>query len=400
MAPSPHVVVAGAGPTGLTAALKLAQHGIPVVVLEAGPTLSRESRASTFHPPTLEMLDHLGVGDELHSRGIVASTFQFRDRRDGVIAELDLALLADETRFPYRLQCEQSKLTPILLEKLATYAHAEVRFAAPVEHVDVDGDGVTVKVRDGSSVQGDLLIGADGASSQVRRSLGLSFEGKTYPESYLVVSTPYDVRLRLPDIAEVNYISDPDEWLVMLRTPEHWRVLFPVDPEGASEPSPDEIQARLRAVLGGSESYPVDHTSLYNVHQRIVDSFKHGPVLLAGDAAHVNNPLGGLGMNSGIQDAYYLVTAIGLAGDAAGPELEAYADERRRVQVEHVLPHSDSSWTAMRETDPAARAEWHAELRAVANDPDRAREQMRRATLLDVVRASRFFEPSGLGSVT
>ena len=185
-----HVLIAGAGPVGLTAALALARRGCEVTVLEAGDDLAAESRASTFHPPTLEMLDALGVGADLLARGLVAPTFAYRDRREGLIAELDLSVLAEDTPYPYRVQCEQSKLCVILLAHLARQPTARVRFGWPVDSVRQAADqadgGVVAVAEDGREVTGDWLIAADGASSAVRRALELPFDGITYPERFLV----------------------------------------------------------------------------------------------------------------------------------------------------------------------------------------------------------------------
>ena len=205
------VLIAGAGPVGLTAALSLARQGVSVAVLEAGPDLAAESRASTFHPPSLEMLADLGVLDALMAKGITSTTFQYRDRSGGVIADLDLSVLAADTAYPYRVQCEQSRLTPILRDALLEYEGCSIVYDAEV--TDVEQDAVGVRVHAGKVYAADWLIGADGASSAVRKSLGLEFEGLTYPERFLVVSTSEDLEQLLPGIAAVNYVFDPQEWL-------------------------------------------------------------------------------------------------------------------------------------------------------------------------------------------
>ncbi|WP_040796369.1 FAD-dependent oxidoreductase [Nocardia higoensis] len=373
----PHVVVAGAGPVGLTAALALARRGVTVTVLEQGPDLAAESRASTFHPPTLEMLERLGVVETLLERGIVAPTFQYRDRRGGEIATLDLAVLAADTAFPYRVQCEQSRLTPILLDALPP--EADIRFRHRVQGVVQDGDKVLIHTDQGV-LQADWLIGADGAHSAVRKALGAEFAGTTYPERFLVASVDEDLEAALPGIALINYVFDPQEWLVLLRTPHHWRVLLPTPADTSDDDEIARLPERLRGVADLGRPWHILHASLYRVHQRVTEQFRFDRVLLMGDAAHVNNPLGGLGMNSGMHDAVTMATALADVLDGSPDEVLTEAARRRRtVAVDHVQRTSHDNWSRIR-GDNAAE---HERLRRLAADPEAARAYLRRACLID-----------------
>jgi 2-polyprenyl-6-methoxyphenol hydroxylase-like FAD-dependent oxidoreductase len=389
------VIVVGGGPVGMTVALALARADVPVTVLEAGNALSSESRASTFHPPTLEMLDRLGVADELVSVGLRAPHFQYRDRQEGLIAEFDLGLLSRDTRFPFRLQCEQSLLTPIVARHLQQMPGVSLQFGQRVSAVRQDEPAsVTVSVVSANgprTLVAPWVIGADGAHSVVRQSLGLSFEGLTYPDRYLVVTTSLDLREVMPGIAYVNYVSDPYEWFVVLRTQREWRVLFPVGMDEHDEDltSDEAVQRRMATIALRPQGYPVTHVTLYQVHQRLVSSFRVKRVLLAGDSAHVNNPLGGMGMNSGIHDAYLLARHLARVwhGDAPDSLLDQWARDRRRIFVDHVQRSSAGNWSAIREPDLAARAAQQDQLRQTAADPDLARAYLLKSSLLESVQA-------------
>ena len=309
------VFIAGAGPVGLTAAACLVRSGIPVTVFEASESLSEESRASTFHPPTLDMLDDLGFAAELIGQGLVAPRFQYRTRR-GVIAEFDFAAIADKTRHPHRLQSEQFKLTRIIHGKLEHDPSFRIEFGRRVEGVTQDANGVTVRLTgpNGRSEErrAPWLIGADGAGSNVRRSLGIEFEGFTWPERFLVVSTPYDFYAVVPDLVAVTYVADPVQWHFFLQIPGMWRMMFPIASDVPDETATSRAfaQTALASLVPGVTDYEIIHVTLYRVHQRVAKTFRRDRVFLAGDAAHINNPLGGMGMNGGIHDAVNLAQRL------------------------------------------------------------------------------------------
>ena len=347
MAIEERVLIAGAGPVGLVAAANLVRNGVPVTVFEVGRDLSEESRASTFHPPTLDMLDRLGAAKPLIAQGLVAPAFQYRSKQHGVLAKFDFGMIADVTGHPYRVQCEQSKLTRILYEQLCGEPLFELQFDAHVQQVAQPGSGVEVAIqRDGQTERrsGRWLIGADGARSDVRRSLGVDFDGFTWPERFLVVSTPFDFHAVIPDLAAVSYVTDPERWHFLLQIPGLCRVMFPVAPDESDEQalSPEFAQSLMATVVPGISHYEIAHVTLYNVHQRVAKTFQHGRAFLAGDAAHINNPLGGMGMNGGIHDAINLTSRMidvwhGTKTDA---ELEGYDRQRRLVTLEYIEKQS------------------------------------------------------------
>jgi 3-(3-hydroxy-phenyl)propionate hydroxylase len=341
------VLIAGAGPVGLAAAANLVRHGVPVTVFEAGPNLSEESRASTFHPPTLDMLGELGAGDALIAQGLVAPQFQYRTKQDGVLGTFDFAVIADATAHPFRLQCEQSKLTAILCAQLQRRPDFDIVFDSPVRAVEQDAAGVRVTVERGGRSEthaGRWLIGADGARSDVRRSLGIDFEGFTWPERFLVVSTPFDFYRVIPDLVSVSYVADPQRWHFLLQIPGLCRAMFPIAPDESDELalSPAFAQALMATVVPGITDYEIAHTTLYRVHQRVAKTFRHGRAFLVGDAAHINNPLGGMGMNGGIHDAMNLTARLieVWRGDKGDAELDRYDRQRRLVTLEYIEKQS------------------------------------------------------------
>lgn len=379
------VLVVGAGPVGLVAAAALLREGVPVTVLEAGAEVSAEMRASTFHPPTLDMLDGLGAAAAMVGQGIVAPRMQYRSRRDhGVVAEFDFGILADATRHPFHVHCEQSRLTRILHGLLRDRPGFAIRFGARVAACADEGDRASVTLADGTRVEGSHVIGCDGARSAVRKASGIAFEGFTWPERFLVLSTPFDFAGAIPGLADVAYYADPEEWFFLLRVPGLWRAMFPV-PEGAHDEAAladGYAQGRLRRVVPGlADLPPIRHRTLYRVHQRVASTYRRGRVLLAGDAAHVNNPLGGMGLNGGIHDAVNLAGTLAAVWRGEAPEalLDRYDRQRRGVTVEHVQRRSIANKRDLEAGGPDAGRAFRERMAETAADPAKAR-----AFLLDV----------------
>jgi 3-(3-hydroxy-phenyl)propionate hydroxylase len=370
------VLVAGAGPVGLVAAAALARGGVPVTVLESGADLSEESRASTFHPPTLDMLDELGAAAALIAKGLIAPTLQYRTNRDGPIAEFDFRAIADVTRHPFRLQAEQFKLTRVLYELYRHHPNFSIEFASPVAELNQDAHGVSVRLRRHGKTEerrGRWLIGADGARSAVRRALGIEFEGFTWPERFLVVTTPFDFRQAIADLAPVSYVADPRQWHFLLQIPGMWRVVFPVPPEIDDEQATarDYLRDQMASVVPAAAEREIAHRMLYRVHQRVAKRYRRGRVLLAGDAAHVNNPLGGMGMNGGIHDAVNLAARLIRVwrGEAGEDELDRYERQRRLVTIEYVQAQTIQNKKNLEARDPGEHGEFKRRMRETAADP-------------------------------
>jgi 3-(3-hydroxy-phenyl)propionate hydroxylase len=386
------VVVVGAGPVGAVAAYRLALAGIDVVLLEAEAACPQDMRASTLHPPTLEMMAELGVLATLEAQGLRAPIYHYRNRRTGEVLAFDLGELADLTPYPYRLQCEQFKVARLLTGLLETMPNAAMHFNQRVLDIEQTDGGVTVKVEGPYEIltyATDYVIAADGANSLARKLLGIAFDGFTYPERFLTLSTSWPIEDAMADLAYVNYVADPEEWCVLLRVPEFWRVLVPADHDAPEKALlSDDKKTRVFERLVGrasAEALRTDHRTIYRVHQRVATTYRGGRVLLAGDAAHLNNPLGGFGMNSGVHDVWNLtekLIAILRDGAPADAALDLYDRQRRTIMHEFVQTQTMRN-KAMLETSSAdTQAANQREMAAILADDERRRDYLATQAML------------------
>jgi 3-(3-hydroxy-phenyl)propionate hydroxylase len=386
------VLVAGGGPVGAVAAYRLALAGIDTVLVELLPFPPEDMRASTLHPPTLDMLAELGVLEELELQGLRAPVYHYRNRSTNHVIAFDMGELGDVSAHPYRLQCEQFKLARLLLGKLAELPAGQVLHQHRVLAFDQDADGITAHVETPIAMQrirAEYLIAADGANSTIRKWTGTKFDGFTYPERFLTLSTRYPIEQHFDGLAGVNYVSDAEEWCVLLRVPDFWRVLVPTDNALAdatllSDAHKDAVFDRL---TGNGATVETNHRTLYRVHQRVADSFRHGRVLLAGDAAHLNNPLGGFGMNSGIHDVWNLTTklrAILLDGAEPEPLLDRYDRQRRAIATSFVQRQTIENKRAMEAGDDTGGAGANERrMAAIAADPAKRRDYLLRQSMYE-----------------
>lgn len=396
MASRERIIVAGAGPVGLMTALGLAAQGIPVLVVEQEPGLTIDLRAGSYHPPTLEMMAPYGITAKMHETAIRVPIWQIRDRRSDAVAEFDLSLLADVTPYPYRLHLEQHKLTPIIHHFLEQQPTAEIRFGSRFVDVEQLGDGVRVTIETGGReeiVEGRWLVGADGGRSAVRKSQNFEFDGYTWPEMFFVISVTED--LAEFGYAKNAYLADPEEWIALFKMPGDdlkgmWRIIWPVDPSipEAVYSDPAAMEERLQKFHAKSGPYHILYNSFYRVHQRVATQFRKGRVILAGDAAHLNNPLGAFGLNSGIQDADNLIDKLGRVwrGEDADALLGLYERQRRTACIEHVQANSIRNKRLLEEKDPAVRRQRFEELQRTASTPELAREFLLTSSMISSVR--------------
>ena len=371
-----HILVVGAGPVGAVAALACAQRGHRVTLLEAERRIDDSPRASTTQPPTLEILAELGLIDEYIRVGLVSRTFQFWDRdARKLAAEFDFERLRGETAYPFVVQTEQHKLANMCISRLK----GNVRFGVSVTNVSQDEQQVRVETSQ-ETFTADFVIGADGGRSTVRKSLGIDFEGYTWPERFLVITTKFDFQKALGCCFR-NYMAGKDEWTNLFKVAGddlkgRWRAVFNTRPDESDEEalSDKAVRARLSRIGVPQDEQSYLHLNLYNVHQRVAKRFRNGRVFLCGDAAHVNNPIGGLGLNSGIHEAWHLANL--LSGDE---DPDSYEKKRRPLNIKYVQEQTVANKKRLEER----RLD---ELRETAADPERHKAFLRRASLLESTR--------------
>ncbi|WP_043830100.1 FAD-dependent oxidoreductase [Muricoccus aerilatus] len=392
---APSVIVAGAGPVGVVTALALADAGFAVTLIEAAADIDRNPRASTTHPSTLAMIERVGLIDRFVREGLIARYFQFWDRPAGQkVAEFDHQILADDTPFPFVVQTEQHKLARMGLDRLATLPNATIRMNTGLTALEQNADGVTVTLPDGERLRADWLVGADGGRSTVRKALDIEFEGYTWPERFIVLTVTDDFEAMLGCCLR-NYFADPDEWANLFKVAGDgqgplWRAVFPTRQDEPDEEalSDEGAERRLQGLHPKPGRYDLVHRNLYKVHQRVAKSFRQGRVFLAGDAGHVNNPIGGLGLNFGIHDAMDLADTLSahVFGGADAALLDGYERRRRTLNIEFVQQQTIANKKRLEEKDPARRRASLDALAETAADPVKAREFLLRSSLIGSTR--------------
>jgi 2-polyprenyl-6-methoxyphenol hydroxylase-like FAD-dependent oxidoreductase len=384
------VAIVGAGPVGLTTALVLARAGVPVTVLEAAEELSTASKASTFHPSTLDLLDELGVAGPLRQAGREVHEIQWRDLDQRITHSLPYAALKGLTAHPYRLHVEQSRLTPLLLDALAKYPHAEVYFGHSVLDVRLLADGVRLWVgaphRTRALLDAGYVVAADGSRSTVRSLLHLPSQAQEYSTYALRVITDPGVGDLLPDLSPLAYIRDPRQSFSMLGMPDHWRLIYRISGQVPRDQvlapgSVRDLIARSLPAIAGQVTVLDAHT--YRLAAFVLPDYRAGRVVFAGDAAHLTSTAGGMNMNCGLHDAIAWGRALARVhhGRAQESELTEVATERRSVLVNGILPRTEARTAGL--DDPEALRRALAEIGMVAADPAGTTDYLVKASLLD-----------------
>lgn len=349
------MLVVGAGPAGLTASIALAGRGVEHLLVDRAPLGANTSRAAVVHARTLEVLDGLGVAGTLRERGVVVPTFTVRDR-DRTLVTLGFGDLP--TAFPYTLMVPQNVTERVLADHLAGLGGAPVAGWSFVGMTTVD-DGARVRLEhtDGSraEVSARHVVGADGMHSAVRDATGIRFEGAAYPQSFVLADVVLD--WALPG-DEVQLFFGRAGLVVVAPLPGgHHRVVATLD-TAPEHPGVADVQAILDErgpVRDRGTVREVVWSSRFRVHHRLASAYREGPVLLAGDAAHVHSPAGGQGMNTGIQDAALageLLADVHVGG--ADPALLGDYERIRRPVAGEVVKLTDRMTRAATLGGPAA----------------------------------------------
>lgn len=385
---SAKVIIIGAGPVGTFAAYCLAEYGIETLVLESESTCETDMRASTFHPSTLKYLDNLNLADELIEKGLKAPIFQYRIRSTDEVLEFNLQELDDVLDFPFRLQCEQYKFARMLAGKLDRHRHSSVLFNRKLINFSEGNNKVTLDVdHHGTSeqYQCDYLIGADGANSIVRRNLGIEFSGFTYEEKFFTLSTQKPLENYFSNLSYVNYVSDPEEWFVLLKAPSAWRILVPVPQtlDDKAIKSNDYVSDIFIRVLNSCDPIETIHRTIYRVHQRVVNKMRYGRIMLAGDSAHLNNPLGGFGMNGGLHDAWNLAEKLdGIINHKKDEDLlNLYDRQRRTVMNDFIQKQTIRNKKMIEETGDANYSSEWMRMRNLHENENERRDYMLRQSM-------------------
>jgi len=390
------LIIAGGGPVGLIVGLILGRAGIDVTLIEKGDINHQEPRAATIHPASLDILDDLGVYQRIEPLGIVCPIVNYYDQHE-LLASFDHAVLAGETRHPWVLQCEQDKVARVLYTMARELRSLTIRTETEVLACAQSAEAVEIELAnpDGTHehISGRYLIGADGARSTVRREAGIEFEGFTWPERFMIIGTPYD--FAQAGYAYRNYISDPVEWYNLFKIswkgpPGVYRLVVPVSLDEAldEERVLATCQRKFQRFHPNPQPYEIVLYDSYVVHQRVAATFRMGRIILTGDAAHLNSPIGAMGMNSGIHDAVNLAGNLlrVLAGEEGEGALDRYGRQRRHVAVEHVQTATIANKKNMEQRDPTTRQKYRDDMRRAAEDPALAKKFLMRTSLIECLR--------------
>jgi 3-(3-hydroxy-phenyl)propionate hydroxylase len=399
--PNPQVIVIGAGPVGLVTALGLAQKGINVLVLEKNSVeVPPQWRGSTIHPPTLAIFDELGLAKKIIEGAVKVDVLQFRDLEIDQVVNFKYEVLNELVKYPFRLQFEQYKVLKLLRDTANAHENIEIQYQTQVESVTQNSSQVAIEIMhngETKSLQTEWLVAADGAHSSVRKSLGIQLDGFTYPFPTTVVATPFKFENYISDLAPVTYWSGPTGRLSMIKTPDIWRIAMTTPLEGVdissddrgtiTNPS-DDFNSAISLLLNWIPGITLPDLELkqyevYRSHQRIAQEFSMGRVALAGDAAHLTTTNGGMGLNSGVQDAAHLIKALVRAiKDESIEPINEYAHDRKEFCKRFLQPTTTANHSTVDNPDEANRRLRLSELFSDSKNPEVELQTVARASMI------------------
>jgi len=387
------ILIVGAGPIGLICAYRLSLLDIPVVIVDRSPDIPTDLRASTWHPATLDMLEEIGVTDVILEKGAACPSWQYRFQDTGERAVFELRVLEGETKHPYRVQCEQFHVVRHLAELVAGRDNVDIRWGSETVAVDQTDDGVSMTIESGGeqeTLTGRFLIGADGGRSMVRESLGLGFDGKTYPIFTMVAITDFPFEEHYEGLSNVSYVWTETGNFSLLRVPDRWRSGITPRPDQTPEDalSDENINAHFQRIVPRDQHYDVLARGSYRTHMRVTEKFNVGRIFLAGDAAHLNTPNGGLGLNCGVHDAMNLTDKIRdvWQGNADMAVFDRYTRQRKVIATDYVHKMSDANHHRMRERDPEARRAIMDDMHRITADDTLMKEWLMNSSMINAVR--------------
>ncbi len=370
------VIVIGGGPVGLITALGLARAGVRVGVIEAEPHIVNSPRAAVYFWSVLDGFERLGILRESEAAGVRKQDYTYLVRATGERIEYSLEVLQGVTPRPYNLHLSQHRLAEIALRHLHNFTNATVRFGTCLQDLHQDGDGVTLTVATGSSTEerrASWVIGADGAGSTVRRLLGLPFDGITWPERFVATNVYYDFERY--GYTRTTFVIDArfGAVIAVLNKEGLWRCTYMEDATLPEQVFLERLPAVYQALLPGQAAYELEGASPYRMHQRSARRYRVGRAILAGDAAHVTNPTGALGLTSGLLDSFALYPALSaVVLEGANDEvLDRYAAARRGTFLNRVSPQATANKKLIFHANGGGQAleEALAGLRRLAADP-------------------------------